>query len=52
MSDGKRLEALVAFVEKTLLPQGFDLKTNARVYDDEGGQIAEFDIEIRLMDTG
>jgi hypothetical protein len=47
MSDGKQLEALVAFVEKTLLPQGFEVKTNTRVYDDEGGQIAEFDIEIR-----
>jgi hypothetical protein len=47
MSDGKQLEALVAFVEKTLLPQGFEVKSNARVYDDEGVQIAEFDIEIR-----
>jgi hypothetical protein len=46
-SDAKQLEGLVSFVEKTLLPQGFDVKTNERVYNDEGIQIAEFDIEIR-----
>lgn len=46
-TDGKQLEALVAFVEKTLLPQGFDVKTNHRVFNDEGVQIAEFDIEVR-----
>jgi hypothetical protein len=45
--DGKQLEGLVSFVEKTLLPKGFDVKTNERVYNDEGIQIAEFDIEIR-----
>ena len=45
--DGKQLEALVAFVEKTLLPEKFDIKTNERVYNDVGVQIAEFDIEIR-----
>jgi hypothetical protein len=45
--DGKQLEALVAFVERTLLPQGFEVKTNERVYNDEGVQIAELDIEIR-----
>jgi hypothetical protein len=46
-SDGKQLEALVSYVEKTLLPQGFDVKTNERVYNDEGVQIAEFDVEVR-----
>jgi hypothetical protein len=46
-SDGKQLEALVAHVERTLLPQGFEVKTNERVFNDEGIQIAEFDIEIR-----
>ena len=46
-TDGKQLEALVAFVEKTLLPQGFDVKTNHRIFNDEGIQIAEFDIEVR-----
>jgi len=46
-SDGKQLEGLVSFVEKTLLPQGFEVKTNERVYNDEGIQIAEFDIEVR-----
>jgi hypothetical protein len=46
-SDGKQLEGLVAFVEKTLLPQGFSVETNKRVFNDDGIQIAEFDIEIR-----
>ena len=45
--DGSQLEGLVAFVEGVLLPQGFEVKTNRRVYNDEGVQIAEFDIEIR-----
>jgi hypothetical protein len=45
-SDGKQLETLVAFVEKNLLPAGFEVKANERVYNDEGVQIAEFDIEI------
>jgi hypothetical protein len=47
--DGKQLESLVSFVESTLLPHGFDVKTNERVYNDDGVQIAEFDIEIRGM---
>jgi hypothetical protein len=45
-SDGKQLEGLVSFVEETLLPQGYDVKTNERIYNDEGVQIAEFDIEV------
>lgn len=45
--DGKGLEALVAFVEKTLLPQGFMVNTNAKVFDDDGHQAAEFDVEVR-----
>ncbi len=46
-ADGKHLEALVAYVERTLLPEGFTVATNERVFNDEGIQIAEFDIEIR-----
>ena len=46
-SDGKRLENLVAFVEKTLLPAGFKVTTNDRVFNDEGVQIAEFDVHAR-----
>lgn len=46
-SDGKQLEALVSFVEKTLIPPGFEVKQNSRIFNDEGIQIAEFDIEIR-----
>jgi hypothetical protein len=45
-NDGKQLEGLVAIVEKLLLPNGFEVKTNERVVGDDGVQIAEFDIEI------
>jgi Restriction endonuclease len=43
---GKKLERLVALIEKLHLPEGVEIKTNERVYD-KGIQIAEFDIEIR-----
>jgi hypothetical protein len=46
-SDGKQLEFLVAFVESELLPAGFTVLKNERVFNDEGVQVAEFDIEIR-----
>jgi hypothetical protein len=46
-TNGKKLEGLVTVVEERLLPQGFNVKTNERVYNDEGVQVAEFDIEIR-----
>jgi Restriction endonuclease len=46
-TDGKQLEGLVSFVERMLLPQGFEVTANERVYNDEGIQIAEFDIEIK-----
>lgn len=47
MNDGKHLEALVAFVEERMLPEGYEVKTNQRIYNDDGIQIAEFDVEIR-----
>ena len=45
-TNGKQLERLVALIEKLYLPEGFEITTNEKVYDD-GVQIAEFDIEIR-----
>ena len=45
-SDGRQLEALVAFVERTLTPHGLTVSTNERVFNDEGVQIAEFDVEV------
>lgn len=42
--DGKQLEALVAFVEKTFIPEGFKVTTNDRVFNDDGVQVAEFDV--------
>jgi hypothetical protein len=45
-TDGKQLEALVAFAEELHLPPGFTVRTNRAVLNDEGVQIAEFDIEI------
>ncbi|MDS4041573.1 MAG: hypothetical protein RKP20_10390 [Candidatus Competibacter sp.] len=44
--DGKKLEALVAFVEQALVPKGFNVETNERVFNDEGIQIAEFDVKV------
>lgn len=44
--DGKRLEDLVATIERRLLPPGFKVTLNQKVYDDEGRQIAEFDLEV------
>jgi len=46
-NDGKQLEGLVALVEELHLPPGFDIKTNQKVHNEEGVQVAEFDIEIR-----
>lgn len=45
--DGKQLEILVRQVEELLLPQGFTVTGRNQVFNDEGVQIAEFDIEIR-----
>lgn len=45
--DGKQLENLVRQIEELLLPQGFSVSGNNRVYNDEGVQIAEFDVEVR-----
>jgi restriction endonuclease len=48
MSDGgKALEKLVRQIEELLLPNGFTVKGNNRIYNDNGVQIAEFDVEIR-----
>ena len=47
MANGKELEALAAFVEERLVPDGFKVTTNKLVYNDDGVQIAEFDVEIR-----
>lgn len=47
MSDGKQLEALVKFVETVLLPEGFKVEARERVLEEEGRQIAEFDVTIR-----
>ncbi|EKE18807.1 MAG: hypothetical protein ACD_9C00228G0004 [uncultured bacterium] len=47
MNDGKKLEELIAFVEEALLAEGFEVKSNSKVFNDDGIQIAEFDVEIR-----
>lgn len=43
---GKLLEGFVEQIERILLPYGFTLKVNEKVFSDGGVQIAEFDIEI------
>ena len=45
--EGQHLENLVRQVEELLLPKGFSVAGNSRVYNDENVQIAEFDIEVR-----
>lgn len=45
-SDGKVLERLVTDIEKLLLGERYTVTPNDRVFDDEGNQIAEFDIKI------
>lgn len=45
--DGRNLEQLVCFIERLHLPPGLSAKTNKKVFDEDGGQIAEFDVEIR-----
>jgi hypothetical protein len=37
----------VCEIEKLLLPSGFTVKSNNRVYNQDGVQVAEFDLEIR-----
>ncbi len=46
-TDGTQIELLVAFVEEVLLQQGFTVKTRKLIYNDDGVQIAEFDVEVR-----
>lgn len=45
-NDGKQLENLVRQVEELLLPQGFTVTPNRKVFNADGVQIAELDIEI------
>ncbi len=45
--NGKQLEALVAFVEETLVPQGFSVKVGEKRFDEDGTPLAEFDVEVR-----
>jgi hypothetical protein len=43
---GKQLENLVQEIERLLLPEGFNVDLNQRIFNDDGVQIAEFDIVI------
>jgi len=45
-NSGKLLEGFVERIEKLLIPQGFTISTNEKVYNEDGVQIAEFDVEI------
>lgn len=46
MGSGAQLESLVSIVEEALLPRGFQVAVNKKLYDDNGCQLAEFDIEV------
>ncbi len=43
---GKLLEGFVERIEKILIPHGFIILPNEKVYNTDGVQIAEFDIKI------
>lgn len=45
-NDGRRLEELIASIEGLLLPAGFHVSTNRRIFDNDGAPMAEFDVEI------
>ncbi len=45
-NSGKYLESFVKQIEKILLPGDINLKTNEKIFDENGVPIAEFDIEI------
>lgn len=47
ISNGRALESFVAFVEETLVPQGFAVEINQRKFDDDGKQVAEFDVQVQ-----
>jgi len=44
---GKKLESLVKAVEEIFLPAGFEVIHRSKAFNDEGTQLAEFDLEIR-----
>ena len=43
---GKELESVVAKIEKLLLGSGYSVKVNEKIFDENGCQIAEFDITL------
>jgi hypothetical protein len=43
---GRSLEELVARIEATVLPHGFEVETRVKLYDDGGQQTAELDVRI------
>jgi Restriction endonuclease len=47
--DGKKLEELVAEIEKLAARDGKTIEVNKRFYDDNGIQVAEFDIFIKYF---
>ncbi|MDZ4074865.1 MAG: hypothetical protein U1E04_08970 [Hylemonella sp.] len=46
-NDGRALEELVEYVEKTLANEGFQVNVNRKIHNDEGVQIAEFDVTVK-----
>jgi hypothetical protein len=45
-NDGRWLEKLVQYVEETLSNEGFEVNVNRKLYNNEGVQIAEFDVTV------
>jgi len=45
-NSGKDLEKFVSRIESYMLPLGFEVITNDKIFNDDGVQVAEFDVEI------
>lgn len=51
-NDGKNLEALIGEIEKITNREDCNIEINQRKYDQEGNQLAEFDIILSFLDDG
>lgn len=47
MKTGKSLERIVSEIEAHLIPMGLTVERRTRVFDDDGVQVAEFDLQVK-----
>lgn len=46
-NDGRSLEALIEFVERSLAQEGFEVSVNRKLFNEHGKQLAEFDVVVK-----